>query len=72
MERQANLLIEEIQAKGAPVFSSTRSRGQNLLATWSQIWSPRLINEVRVAWSRVSAGVFQENESDLWGWAASP
>ncbi len=36
-------------------------RGQNLLATWSQIWSPRLVNEVRVSWSRVSTGVFQEN-----------
>jgi len=36
-------------------------RGQNLLATWSRIWSPQFINEVRVAWSRVSTGVFQED-----------
>jgi len=36
-------------------------RGQNLLVTHSQIWSSNLVNEVRVAWSRVSAGVYHEN-----------
>ncbi len=36
-------------------------RGQNLVATYTQIWSPAVVNETRFAYSRVSAGAFHEN-----------
>jgi len=45
VERHANRIIEEIQAEGAPVFTTTRSRGQNLLAALQMLHIRRLISE---------------------------
>ncbi len=45
VEQHANLLIDEIQAKGAPVFTSTRSRGQNLLTALQMLRIRRMITE---------------------------
>ena len=45
MEQAANRLIDEIQAKGAPVFTSTRSRGQNLLTALQMLRIRRLVIE---------------------------
>jgi glycerol-3-phosphate O-acyltransferase len=44
VERLANQLIDEIQARGAPVFATTRSRGQNLVAALQMLHIRRLIN----------------------------
>ena len=45
VERHANQIIDEIQTEGAPVFSTTRSRGQNLLAGLQMLAIRRLIVE---------------------------
>ena len=45
VERQANVLIDEIQSRGAPVFATTRSRGQNLLSALQMLHLRRLIIE---------------------------
>ena len=45
VERHANNLIDEIQSRGAPVFTSTRSRGQNLLAALQILRIRRLVTE---------------------------
>jgi glycerol-3-phosphate O-acyltransferase len=45
VERHANRIIDEIQPEGAPVFSTTRSRGQNLLAGLQMLAIRRLIVE---------------------------
>jgi Carboxypeptidase regulatory-like domain/TonB dependent receptor-like, beta-barrel len=37
-------------------------RAQNLAGSWTHSLSRALVNEVRVAWTRVSIGVFQENQ----------
>ncbi len=45
VEQAANRLIDEIQAKGAPVFTSTRSRGQNLLSALQMLRIRHLVIE---------------------------
>ncbi len=37
-------------------------RGQNFVATFTQIWSPTIVNETRFAYSRVAAGAFHEGQ----------
>ena len=45
VERNANRLIDDFQKQGAPVFTSTRSRGQNLLAALQMLCIRRLVTE---------------------------
>jgi glycerol-3-phosphate O-acyltransferase len=45
VERLANQLIDEIQARGGPVFTTTRSRGQNLLAALQMLRIRRFVHE---------------------------
>ena len=38
-------------------------RAQNVMASETHVFTPRLINEVRLGFNRVAAGAFQENQS---------
>ena len=50
-------------AVSVPGFGTDVPRhGQNLMLALTQPFSPNLVNDARIAWSRVSIGVFHENQ----------
>jgi hypothetical protein len=58
-------LIEPFAGPGFPLIpgfgTNVPRRGQNIGATFTHILAPRLVNDVRFGYNRVSIGVFAEN-----------